>query len=288
MVQVQRFNSAHHFAKYALNYLYENEALNNLPIGILNRCMDKEDRNEQIEDPPYLAMVTQQQEPILFLIMTPPYNIGVFGDPTHPALEEAILKSIEVLIEEDIEIPGVIGQRRIADKFAEVWANHSGSTYEMAMDQCIYKLTEVKDLPRNSGYLRLATMKDLDLISEWTYAFSFVTESPFSKEMAKQKAEQFINDRSIYLWIDGEPVSMARKARGTVNGMSINMVYTPKDQTRKGYATSCVAELSKSLIAEGYSYCTLYTDLSNPTSNSIYQKIGYEPIGDSIVYRFRM
>ena len=55
-------------------------------------------------------------------------------------------------------------------------------------------------------------------------------------------------------------------------------MYTPPEYRRKGYASSCVAALSKTLLDKGYQYCFLFTDLANPTSNSIYQKIGYKPV----------
>jgi predicted GNAT family acetyltransferase len=32
--------------------------------------------------------------------------------------------------------------------------------------------------------------------------------------------------------------------------------------------------------------CTLYTDLRNPTSNRIYQAIGYRPVADVTTWRF--
>jgi uncharacterized protein len=47
-----------------------------------------------------------------------------------------------------------------------------------------------------------------------------------------------------------------------------------------------VASLSQRLLDEGRTFCFLYTDLSNPTSNRIYIDIGYEPVCDSWNYRF--
>jgi predicted GNAT family acetyltransferase len=32
--------------------------------------------------------------------------------------------------------------------------------------------------------------------------------------------------------------------------------------------------------------CALFTDLANPTSNSIYQAVGYRPYGDAAVIDF--
>ncbi len=66
----------------------------------------------------------------------------------------------------------------------------------------------------------------------------------------------------------------------------VNLVYTPPELRGKGYATNCVAALSQKLLDDGYKFCSLFTDLSNPTSNDIYSKIGYNPIADFIVYDF--
>ncbi|OZU86959.1 GNAT family N-acetyltransferase, partial [Virgibacillus indicus] len=54
---------------------------------------------------------------------------------------------------------------------------------------------------------------------------------------------------------------------------------------KKGYATSTVAHLSQKILDEGFQFCSLYTDSTNPTSNSIYKKIGYYEAGSSIVYK---
>jgi len=54
----------------------------------------------------------------------------------------------------------------------------------------------------------------------------------------------------------------------------------------RGYATSCVAALTTRLLDSGKTFCCLYTDLSNPTSNSIYQRIGYRPVCDTQLWKF--
>jgi uncharacterized protein len=79
---------------------------------------------------------------------------------------------------------------------------------------------------------------------------------------------------------------MASFSGATPNGIRISPVYTPPEHRRKGYAISCVATLSQMLLDKGNKYCFLFTDLANPTSNSIYQKIGYQPICDFSNYWF--
>jgi hypothetical protein len=70
--------------------------------------------------------------------------------------------------------------------------------------------------------------------------------------------------------------------------MTVGGVYTPPELRNRGYATSCVAELSRNILQSGKEFCTLYTDLANPTSNSIYMKIGYKPVCDSVEYAFKL
>ena len=84
-----------------------------------------------------------------------------------------------------------------------------------------------------------------------------------------------------------EPVSMASYGGRTPTGIRIGLVYTPPRHRRRGYATSLVAEQSRWLLEQGYRSCFLYTDLSNPTSNAIYERIGYRRVADSTEYRLR-
>ncbi len=81
-------------------------------------------------------------------------------------------------------------------------------------------------------------------------------------------------------------MSCAHAADLTPNGVRLNIVYTPPEHQRRGYATACVAALSQHLLDSGRSFCFLFTDLANPTSNSIYQKIGYRPVCDFVDIEF--
>ena len=73
-------------------------------------------------------------------------------------------------------------------------------------------------------------------------------------------------------------MSMAGWAGRTARGVRVNFVYTPPEHRRRGYATACVARVTEQQLEEGRAFCCLYADLSNPTANSIYQRIGYRPI----------
>ena len=73
---------------------------------------------------------------------------------------------------------------------------------------------------------------------------------------------------------------MAAWAGRAERGVRVNFVYTPREYRRRGFASACVADLTQQLLAEGHAFCCLFTDLANPTSNSIYQTIGYRPVCD--------
>lgn len=90
----------------------------------------------------------------------------------------------------------------------------------------------------------------------------------------------------LWLWVNQQPVAMAGSAQPTPHGIRISRVYTPSEHRRRGYATALVAQLSQHLLDSGRQFCFLFTDLANPTSNSIYRKIGYEGVCDYAEYRF--
>jgi uncharacterized protein len=88
------------------------------------------------------------------------------------------------------------------------------------------------------------------------------------------------------LWWDGGPASMAGAGAPTPNGIRIGPVYTPPEHRRRGYASALTAALTRYLLDGGRRFCFLYTDLANPTSNAIYQQVGYTHVCDVEQHRF--
>jgi predicted GNAT family acetyltransferase len=90
----------------------------------------------------------------------------------------------------------------------------------------------------------------------------------------------------LWLWDrGGETVSMAVSREPLHGVVRLSGVYTPPEKRKNGYAAACVHALSKQLGDAGYR-CILYTDLSNPTSNSIYRQLGYRAVAEALRYRF--
>jgi predicted GNAT family acetyltransferase len=63
-------------------------------------------------------------------------------------------------------------------------------------------------------------------------------------------------------------------------------VYTPAPLRGRGYAGAATTEVSRAALAAGADEVLLFTDLANPTSNGLYQRIGYRPVADFAVYDF--
>jgi predicted GNAT family acetyltransferase len=140
------------------------------------------------------------------------------------------------------------------------------------------------DEPLPAGSLRKATDNDLPLAVEWTDEFAReVGVSPMAPALTQQR----IARGQLYFWREGEePRAMVAWGRETPSGCAINTVHTSRPFRRRGYATAAVATLTQTLLDAGRRFCCLYTDLANPTSNSIYQKIGYRPIRDDAEIAF--
>jgi predicted GNAT family acetyltransferase len=235
---------------------------------------------------PYLAAIKIGVLPYLAAMLTPPYNL-VLASSQH-SIESALELVVDDLITKQWQVPGVTAPKTLARSFAELWSDKTGSRYDLEMAQRIYECRAVIPPSSMPGNLRRATNDDIQIVTDWIFAFweeTFPTQRHTPEEVI-DLARTRIKDGDIYLWDHDLPVSMAAKTRPTLNGISINFVYTPPQFRNNGYATACVAKLTQSLLSSGYNFCALYTDLANPTSNSIYKKIGYNPIQDVNSYLF--
>jgi len=174
-----------------------------------------------------------------------------------------------------------------AEAFARAWTERTGQQATLKMAQRIYELRAVVAPTGVPGRLRPATIADLDLAARWRHEFEAEAAHEDNAVAAKSAAERSIDAGQLFFWEHASrPVCQAVAVRPTRHGICIGGVYTPPEFRRRGYAAACVAALSQQQLDAGRRFCMLYTDLANPTSNSIYQKIGYAPVADSSHYFF--
>jgi len=118
---------------------------------------------------------------------------------------------------------------------------------------------------------------------DWLRAFAdeALHEAPHVEDIELTYRRKEADPHGAWLvWDDGGLVSIAGYGNPTPSGIRVGPVYTPPEHRGRGYATSLVAGLTAERLAAGLTFCFLFTDLSNPTSNAIYARIGYEPVAD--------
>ena len=126
--------------------------------------------------------------------------------------------------------------------------------------------------------MRVAEARDLPLVFDWMDQFGREIGEPHSPPRAR--FEQRVNNGEYHFWEDPAPVSIGAWTGRTPNGVRINAVYTPPEHRARGYASNLVAALTQKMFDEGCKFCFLYTDAENPTSNKIYEQIGYQFVCD--------
>ena len=257
--------------------LYREEALNSLMLGIVERLVIAMD---YYGETPFLSAVHDDGELVLAATMTPPFGL-VLG-PVVEDVRAAMPLVLEVLVQQGWSLPDVNGRKPYVQQFAEQWAARTGGTTRLDMAQRLYALHTVTPPVGVPGDLAVAQTEHIDLVTEWMRNFEidcFGHSRPVEK--IREAVQRAIGDGNWHLWlVDGEPVSMCIRTRPIRNTASVSGVYTPDNHRRKGYAGACVAGLSQKLLDEGFAYITLFTDLANPTSNSVYMRLGYEALAD--------
>ena len=181
--------------------------------------------------------------------------------------------------------PAVGGVREPAEGFADAWTRLTGTHARTVMELGAFDLPVRPAMPFEvRGRFRLAGADDLDLVDGWAHDFH-VEALPESPAPVASLAPH-VADGRVALWVvDDEPVSMAYASLANGGVTRISGVWTPPALRGNGYASAVVAALSNDRMDRG-ERCMLYTDLANPTSNAIYQALGYRRIGDSVTIRF--
>jgi predicted GNAT family acetyltransferase len=280
-MDVVRLDDAAAFLTEAEPLLLADEARHNLILGIAGTIRDTPDLYPLRS----LWLVRDAGEVVAAALRTPPYNLILARPRSAPALA-ALAEAVA-----GEELPGVTGTEPEVEEFAELWSRHSGVAGRVNMRQGVYALEQVEPLPAVPGSARVAKADDRALALRWWIAFGeeVLHEGGPGRERAEASLDHKLSSPTsgLLLWEDGgEPVSLAGWGGPTPNGIRVGPVYTPPELRGQGYATALTAELSQRLLdgrlyEGGRRFCFLYTDLANPTSNAIYERIGYRRIAEA-------
>ena len=220
---------------------------------------------------------------------TPPHPMFVL-----PMADEAALVLARAIHERGEAVGGLNGSLPAAQVCAGELARLQCDTLEVAQHTRLFELGELVPPIGVSGSLRAATPDDFHLAKEWVDRFMYDADVQAGRDPAAHGREEIepeelrrrIEQGSYWFWLDeaGERVHLTGANPPAFGVARIGPVYTPPEQRRKGYAGAAVAEVSQILLAAGARVC-LYTDQANPTSNGVYQAIGYRPVVDQVNLR---
>ena len=271
-MKVVRHNAASDFLDRASAWLETAEAENNLILGIAAYFKSYVG---QVRVEPYFLTLEASGAIVGAALMTLPRRLLLTTMP-----DPAVTTLADFMLAETVTVPGALGPKSETRLFANYWTSRTGRLCHARMSERIYTCETVAPLKHAPGRLRVATTDDQTLLSQWCIQFCLDARIEDETVYFKARLPSKIADGSLFIWENDEALAMAGLERETARGIAISWVYTPAYVRRRGYATACVATLTQSILDGGKKFCCLYTDLANPTSNRIYQKIGYRPVCD--------
>ncbi|MFD7614381.1 GNAT family N-acetyltransferase [Streptomyces sp. NPDC059828] len=185
-------------------------------------------------------------------------------------------------------LPGVTADRETAAAFADAWHRHTGAAPTLHERQRLYRLGRLTPPdPLPDGRARVAVERDRELLMVWYEEFADAVGEAASTDPGSW-ADARIASGGVTLWEspDGIPVSMAGLTPMVAGQIRVAPVYTPARLRGRGYAAAATTEVSRAALAAGADEVLLFTDLANPTSNALYQRIGYRSVSDFAVWDF--
>jgi uncharacterized protein len=271
---VSRWSSAQDFLGAAGTFLAAREAEHCLLFGLSSTIAS----HPEVYPDPRFWTVHEAERVVGAALRTPPHNL-ILSQVDEPRWLTAL--AADVLASD--QPPGVNGPAAAARALADAWSARTGGTPARVVQERIYRLDRVVPPRPAPGCCREAEERDRALLAVWYTAFQAEALPLAPPGDAAEAADRMLRrvGRVAYVWDDaGEVVALAGAAGPTPRGIRIGPVYTPPDRRGRGYASNLVAEVSRRQLASGRSFCFLFTDLANPTSNHIYQTIGYAPVID--------
>lgn len=268
-MSIRAYKTPQQFLDDTEEILEQKEVENNLILGICNGFADKSKVSEGC------VFINSFEDKKIQATSIKTISKAIVSGTTK---DVQYIKSLaDYYLDNNIELTGVVGEGLYSTEFSNFYGKRQ--TGESIL--IVHKLTSVNSLPLTTGKLEKANANDIDSIAEWTVSFERDAKTfPIkTKEQALETTQARIASGNLFKWVDeGEIVSIAAIVRKTRHLGIVGLVYTPDESRGKGYATSCVQKVSEHILQNGFKYCGLFTDKSNPTSNHIYKKIGYNPI----------
>lgn len=271
-ISVRIYEGPRSFSTVAGEFLRSRPVLHNLILTIVDRRLTESEQGHY--------WVASRGAEVVGVVLQSPLTYPATVVPMEPEVAAAV---VDAIVEGGSNLPGVNGDVTTAASFAGRWTERRRSAAVPTQGTRLYELKQLNEIAPADGRLRKADARDRSLAVRWMQEFD--TEAHVSPRDVESFIDSALLSSRVWIWDAGGPVSMAVGSKAIEGVVRISGVYTPKEERGCGYAQACVHGLSSLLTDAGYR-CILYTDLGNPTSNSIYRRIGYEAVSEGICYRF--
>lgn len=276
------------FLAAAESHLAEDPVLTTVVSSVTHRALAEAAAGVPSPEHPRWWVVVRRGGEIVGIAMRTapfaPYPLFVLPMP-----DDAARLIAATLFDRGESIEGVNGALPAASVLADETARLAAGAASVHQHTRLFVLGELIDPAPVPGRLRRASVEDLALALGWFDAFAAdaaeqagrTAEATFSENVDREDMLRRIAAERVWLWEDedGLVVHLTGHNPPSFGVARVGPVYTPADQRARGYASAAVAAVSRQLVSEGARVC-LFTDQANPTSNKIYQALGYRAVVD--------
>lgn len=270
------------FLKANKEFLLQTESFYNLPLGL---SLGIQNGTVEPDAPLYFSLLENGRSKGCALRSHAERPIILTEMPA-----AGIEQLISALHQNKVQISAVMGTMNSVNSFQTSWCKQTSMTAHLQMHLGVYECKAVNMPAITSEKLIKADISHSALLNEFIRGFlvECFPEKPVTESDVQNLLNRQLKEQTLFLLqnAENEIVSMAANSRGGVNSGSISLVYTPPRHRKKGHAGKTVALLSEQILKSGKTLVNLFTDLKNPTSNSVYQKIGFTKIGEQLHYQF--
>jgi predicted GNAT family acetyltransferase len=218
------------------------------------------------------------------VLHTPPYPYAVALRP-----DRSVTGLAQAFVGAGVEVGDLTGKTEVVEPLATAWAARIGGHATRLMAMHLLRCDEViPPAQPPPGRCRKASLDDLEVVLELTSAFTreaLPDEHQDPGERATRIERRLRGEHGIHLWEDDEVVAIAAIGMPAEGGERVASVYTPPRQRGRGYASALVAAVTQDAFDRGCSFVQLNTDVDNPTSNAIYERLGYGRVGEQATWR---
>ena len=277
-VEVRIHESAGEFRAIAEPLYRRDPVTNTIELTLL--------RANRFGDDALLLSVWEDGTAVGAALQTPPYPLACNGIPieVHAVVATELARTRPGLT-------GVRGKRDMALAFADAWHAATGLAGTVTTEERLYRLGMLQPPAGVCGAHREAADADQALLVDWVEQFFVET---FSHQRDDTAGRRFIDnanavgDRFVLWNDDGSPVSMAMLRAPSAGVSRIGPVFTPPGSRGHGYGSAVTAAAAQLARDAGVDDVVLFADLANPTSNAIYQRIGFDAVADSVRVEFEV